>query len=70
VRRADEILEVASRLFYADVRLAGIAILDALNGVDHWMRGSGRIGVREVADTYAVLVCQMAGARRREGASL
>lgn len=63
----------AGELSVPDAKLAGIAVLDMLNGVDHWMRTSGRLGIREVADTYAVLVRQMvisAGGGERGGASL
>lgn len=52
----------AGELAVPDPKLAGIAILDMLNGVDHWMRTSGRLGIEAVADTYAVLVAQLAGA--------
>lgn len=53
----------AGELSVPDPKLAGIAVLDMLNGVDHWMRNSGRLGIREVADTYAVLVRQMVQGR-------
>lgn len=53
----------AGELSVPDAKLAGIAVLDLLNGVDHWMRSSGRLGIREVAGTYAVLVRQMVGTR-------
>jgi AcrR family transcriptional regulator len=63
-----------------DAKVAGIAILDVLNGIDNWRRTTGRLGIEEVADTYAVLVSQLAGAstlatsgrrgsRSRKGAS-
>ena len=55
----------AGELSVPDPKLAGIAILDMLNGIDHWMRTSGRLGIDAVADTYAVLVAQLAGAERR-----
>ncbi len=45
-----------------DAKVAGIAILDLLNGIDNWWRTSGRLGIPEVAETYAVLVRQLAGA--------
>ena len=45
-----------------DAKLAGIAILDLLKGVDAWMREPGRLGRRQVADTYAVLILQLMGA--------
>jgi TetR/AcrR family transcriptional regulator, cholesterol catabolism regulator len=45
-----------------DPKVAGIAILDLLNGIDNWWRTSGRLGIPEVAETYAVLVGQLAGA--------
>jgi AcrR family transcriptional regulator len=48
-----------------DPKLAGIAILDLLKGVDAWMREPGRLGRRQVADTYAVLVLQLMGAPPR-----
>jgi AcrR family transcriptional regulator len=48
-----------------DAKLAGIAILDLLKGVDAWMREPGRLGRRQVADTYAVLVLQLMGALPR-----
>jgi TetR/AcrR family transcriptional regulator, cholesterol catabolism regulator len=57
-----------------DAKVAGIAILDMLNGIDNWMRTSGRLGIDEVADTYAVLTRQLVGSpeattgrRRRKG---
>jgi AcrR family transcriptional regulator len=63
-----------------DAKVAGIAILDVLNGIDSWRHTSGRLSIEEVADTYAVLVRQLAGAstvaagggrgaRSRKGAS-
>ena len=45
-----------------DAKLAGIAVLDLLKGVDAWMREPGRLGRRQVADTYAVLILQLMGA--------
>jgi AcrR family transcriptional regulator len=47
-----------------DAKLAGIAVLDLLKGVDAWMREPGRLGRRQVADTYAVLILQLMGAPR------
>jgi AcrR family transcriptional regulator len=44
-----------------DPKVAGIAILDLLKGVDAWMREPGRLGRRQVADTYAVLILQLMG---------
>jgi AcrR family transcriptional regulator len=55
----------AGEFFVPDPKVAGIAVLDLLLGIDHWMRESGRLDVRQVADTYAVLVAQMLGAGRR-----
>ena len=49
-----------------DAKLAGIAALDLLKGVDAWMREPGRLSRRQVADTYAVLILQMMGAQIRE----
>jgi AcrR family transcriptional regulator len=46
-----------------DAKLAGIAILDLLKGVDAWMREPGRLGRRQVADTYSVLVLSLMGAK-------
>ena len=46
-----------------DTKLAGIAILDLLKGVDAWIREPGRLGRRQVADTYAVLINQLMGVR-------
>jgi AcrR family transcriptional regulator len=48
-----------------DAKLAGIAILDLLKGVDAWMREPGRLGRRQVADTYSVLILQLMGAPPR-----
>jgi AcrR family transcriptional regulator len=45
-----------------DAKLAGIAILDLLKGVDAWMREPGRLSRRQVADTYSVLIQQLMGA--------
>ena len=54
---------VAARQFHVpDAKLAGIAILDLLKGVDAWMREPGRLGRRQVADTYAALILQLMGA--------
>ena len=47
-----------------DAKLAGIAVLDLLKGVDAWMREPGRLGRRQVADTYAVLILQLMGAAK------
>lgn len=44
-----------------DAKLAGIAILDLLKGVDAWMREPGRLSRRQVADTYAALILQLMG---------
>jgi AcrR family transcriptional regulator len=44
-----------------DTKVAGIAILDLLKGVDAWIREPGRLGRRQVADTYAVLILQLMG---------
>ena len=46
-----------------DAKLAGIAIRDLLKGVDAWMREPGRLGRRQVADTYAVLILSLMGAK-------
>jgi len=48
-----------------DAKLAGIAVLDLLKGVDAWMREPGRLSRRQVAETYAVLVLNMMGAKPR-----
>jgi len=53
-----------------DPKVAGIAVLDLLNGIDNWRRTSGRLGIEEVAGNYAVLVAQLVGARSRKGASV
>ena len=47
-----------------DPKVAGIAVLDLLLGIDRWMRGSGRLDINQVADTYVVLVRQMLGGKR------
>jgi len=52
----------AGEFHVPDAKLAGIAILDLLKGVDAWMREPGRLGRRQVADTYAVLILQLMGA--------
>ncbi|HYH51935.1 MAG TPA: TetR/AcrR family transcriptional regulator [Acidimicrobiia bacterium] len=52
----------AGEFFVPDAKVAGIAVLDLLKGVDAWMREPGRLGRRQVADTYAVLVLQLMGA--------
>ena len=46
----------------AQHRRDAIAVLDLLKGVDAWMREPGRLGRRQVADTYAVLILQLMGA--------
>jgi AcrR family transcriptional regulator len=57
---------VAARQFHVpDAKLAGIAILDLLKGVDAWMREPGRLGRRQVADTYSALILQLMGAPPR-----
>jgi AcrR family transcriptional regulator len=45
-----------------DAKVAGIAVLDLLKGVDAWIKEPGRLGRRQVADTYAVLILQLMGA--------
>ena len=45
-----------------DAKVAGIAVLDLLKGVDAWIREPGRLGRRQVADTYSVLILQLMGA--------
>jgi AcrR family transcriptional regulator len=45
-----------------DAKVAGIAVLDLLKGIDAWIREPGRLGRRQVADTYAVLILQLMGA--------
>jgi AcrR family transcriptional regulator len=57
---------VAGEFAVPDPKLAGIAVLDLLKGVDAWMREPGRLSRRQVADTYAVLILQMTGAQMTE----
>jgi AcrR family transcriptional regulator len=45
-----------------DAKVAGIAVLDLLKGIDAWIRDPGRLGRRQVADTYAILILQLMGA--------
>jgi AcrR family transcriptional regulator len=52
---------VAGEFSVPDTKVAGIAILDLLKGVDAWIREPGRLGRRQVADTYAVLILQLMG---------
>ena len=52
----------AGEFHVPDAKLAGIAILDLLKGVDAWMREPGRLSRRQVADTYALLILQLTGA--------
>jgi AcrR family transcriptional regulator len=52
----------AGEFHVPDAKLAGIAILDLLKGVDAWMREPGRLSRRQVADTYSVLILQLMGA--------
>lgn len=47
-----------------DPKVAGIAVLDMLLGIDRWRRESGRLDIRQVADHYAVLVAQMLASKR------
>jgi AcrR family transcriptional regulator len=47
-----------------DAKVAGIAVLDLLKGVDAWMREPGRLGRRQVADTYAFLILQLMGVKQ------
>lgn len=53
----------AGEFHVPDAKVAGIAVLDLLKGVDAWMREPGRLGRRQVADTYAVLILQLMGAQ-------
>lgn len=55
----------AGELDVPDPKLAGIAILDLLKGVDAWMREPGRLSRRQVADTYATLILQLMGVPKR-----
>jgi hypothetical protein len=55
----------AGQFHVPDAKLAGIAILDLLKGVDAWMREPGRLSRRQVADTYSVLTLQLMGALPR-----
>lgn len=50
-----------------DPKLAGIAVLDLLKGIDEWVREPGRLSYRQVAATYAVLIRQMLGGRPTSG---
>ncbi len=52
----------AGEFVVPDAKVAGIAVLDLLKGVDAWMREPGRLGRRQVADTYATLILQLMGA--------
>ena len=54
----------AGEFHVPDAKLAGIAVLDLLKGVDAWMREPGRLSRRQVADAYAVLILQMMGAQK------
>jgi AcrR family transcriptional regulator len=45
-----------------DAKVAGIAVLDLLKGVDAWMREPGRLSRRQLADIYSVLILQLMGA--------
>jgi hypothetical protein len=55
----------AGELSVPDAKVAGIAVLDLLLGIDHWRRESGRLDVDQIADTYSVLVAQMLGSSSR-----
>jgi AcrR family transcriptional regulator len=55
----------AGQFCVPDAKLAGIAILDLLKGVDAWMREPGRLSRRQVADTYAALILSLMGAPTR-----
>jgi TetR/AcrR family transcriptional regulator, cholesterol catabolism regulator len=50
-----------------DPKVAGIAVLDLLKGVDGWARPSGRLDLDAVAATYATLIGQMIGAASSGG---
>ena len=52
----------AGEFLVPDAKVAGIAVLDLLKGVDAWIKEPGRLGRRQVADTYAVLILQLMGA--------
>jgi AcrR family transcriptional regulator len=52
----------AGEFHVPDAKVAGIAVLDLLKGVDAWIKEPGRLGRRQVADTYAVLILQLIGA--------
>ena len=53
----------AGEFHVPDAKVAGIAVLDLLKGVDAWMREPGRLGRRQVADTYSVLILSLMGAK-------
>ncbi len=46
-----------------DPGLAGIAILDMMNGINDWFKASGRLGIDEVAERYGQLVLRTVGAK-------
>jgi AcrR family transcriptional regulator len=52
----------AGEFHVPDAKVAGIAVLDLLKGVDAWMREPGRLSRRQVAETYSVLILQLMGA--------
>ncbi|MHA6794351.1 TetR/AcrR family transcriptional regulator [Pseudonocardia bannensis] len=45
-----------------DPRLATLAVLDMINGLNEWYSTSGRLSITELADRYSVMVLRQLGA--------
>ena len=58
---------VARGLFaLADTRVAAMAIIAMLTGVNTWYRQKGRLNLNEIEDIYTAMVLRMAGAPDKE----
>lgn len=44
-----------------DPRVAGIALLDMINGINRWLQENGRLSIEELAEEYAGLSLQLLG---------
>jgi len=46
-----------------DAQIAGIALLDIVNGVNDWFRPNGRLSIQQIAEQYGDLSLRMLGVR-------
>ncbi len=61
---------VTGELDIADTRIAGMAIIAMLTGVNTWYRQRGRLSLVEIEDIYITMVLRSAGADLKERACL